>query len=190
MKISLRKANALQTSINEALRAITVKTSIEIGEFEDVQTSINNGLKKAIEADSRQINLTRVLYTIRKLVGNANATSGINDKLAEIAYLTKRIEQRTALASATPVEDIAILNGKLDKIRNRKEDSQRSLYGLIDTVATGVFTTGAIKMYEDANKQFKKDKQKLNDELLELNIRTQVELDADTVTVLQEEGLI
>ena len=190
MKISLRKANALQTSINEAIRSITITPTVDISEFEDIDTAINDALTKAVEADERQLNLTRALYTIRKLVGNANAVSGINDKLSEIAFLTKRIEQRAALASATPVEDIAILTGKLDKIRNRKEDSQRSLYGIIDTVSTGVLGPEAIKLYSDSTKKFKKEKQKLNDELLELNIRTQIELDADTVTLLQEEGLI
>jgi hypothetical protein len=190
MKISLRKANAIQTSINEALRAITVQTTVSIGEFEQVDAAIHAAREKAIAADSRQIDLTTALYRIRKLVGNANANAGINDKLVDIAYITKRIEQRAAFVSASAAEANIVLNGKLDKIRNRKEDSQRSLYGLVDTVDTGVFGAEAIKLYEDATKQFKKDKQKLNDELLELNIRTQIELDADTVATLQAEGLI
>jgi hypothetical protein len=36
----------------------------------------------------------------------------------------------------------------------------------------------------------KKAKQKLQDELLEINVRTEIELSADAVTVLTAEGLL
>ena len=36
MEITLRKANAVQNSINEAIRSIKIETSIELNEFQDV----------------------------------------------------------------------------------------------------------------------------------------------------------
>jgi hypothetical protein len=39
-------------------------------------------------------------------------------------------------------------------------------------------------------KNLKKQKQKLNDEVLELNIKTEIPLSDDVVTTLTEEGLI
>ena len=35
LKVSLRKANAIQTNINDLLKAINVKTSVEISEFQE-----------------------------------------------------------------------------------------------------------------------------------------------------------
>jgi hypothetical protein len=40
MNISLRKANAIQNSINEAIRGIKIDTSIEINEFQNAQEEI------------------------------------------------------------------------------------------------------------------------------------------------------
>jgi galactokinase/mevalonate kinase-like predicted kinase len=83
-----------------------------------------------------------------------------------------------------------VLSGKLDKIRNRKEDSRASLYGMGESVETSVLTNSDIDGFKTVVTLAKKAKQRLQDELLELNVRTTIELSTESERVLQAEGLI
>jgi uncharacterized protein YdcH (DUF465 family) len=79
----------------------------------------------------------------------------------------------------------------LEKIRNDKgENSRRSLYGHSDTVSTTVVSQEQIDQVKVEIKNLKKQKQKLNDEILELNIKTEIPLSDEVVATLTEEGLI
>jgi hypothetical protein len=49
---------------------------------------------------------------------------------------------------------------------------------------------GQIDQAKTEIKHLKKQKQKLNDEILELNIKTEIPLSGDVVATLQAEGLI
>jgi hypothetical protein len=80
------------------------------------------------------------LYNIRGLVGTANAQSGVDVKLATAAFIDKRVAQLDELARVRPVTDLAVLTGKLDKIRNRKDDARVSLYGRDEVVTTSVIS--------------------------------------------------
>lgn len=192
MKITLRKASALQTAIQEAVKNIDVTVKVELNEFEDAQVALATANTKAIQADQRRTTLTKVLYRIRAQVGTSNVESGIAGKLTEAAYIDKRLSQLTALLGTETAQDsMAVIQGKLDKIKNDKgENSRRSIYGYNDTVSTGVLTQEQVAVFKAEQLVLKKEKQKLNDEILELNVRTEIELSADAVEVLTWEGLV
>ena len=190
MNISLRKASALQNSINDAIKSIKITTSIDLNEFQDVAQELKNANDTLFNNDSRRQRLLLALYNIRGLVGSANAQSGIDLKLATSAFVDKRVAQLEGLV-VDPVTDLAVINGKLDKIRNDKSESSRSrIYGISDTVATTVIGHEQLDVINTEIKNLKKQKQKLNDEILELNIKTEVPLSEDVVKTLQTEGLI
>ena len=190
MNLTLRKANAIQNSILEAIKGIEIKTSVELNEFQDVATELQKANSVLFTNDSRRQRLLLALYNIRGLVGTANAQSGIDMKLATAAFVDKRVGQLEGLVVA-PVTDIAVIAGKLDKIKNDKgETSRRSIYGYADTVTTTVIGQEQIDQVKTEIKNLKKQKQKLNDEVLELNIKTEIPLTDDVVKVLTEEGLI
>ena len=190
MNITLRKANALQNSILEAIRGIKIETQIEISEFQDAETVLVAANQTLFANDTRRQQLLLAHYNIRGLVGAANAQSGIDLALTKAAFVDKRIAQLTELADGKTRIEAAIIAGKLEKIRNRKEDSRASLYGRDDTVTTPVIVVEQLAGIMDEIKNLKKNKQKLNDEVLELNIKTEIPLSDETVKVLQAEGLI
>ena len=190
MNITLRKANAIQNSINDAIRGIKIETSIELNEFQDVTAELQAANDLLLNNDARRQKLLLALYNIRGLVGTANANSGIDLALAKAAFIDKRIGQLNELAEAKAVTNIAVLNGKLDKIRNRKEESRASLYGRDDTVSTGVIGAEQVAQAKAEISNLKKQKQKINDEVLELNIKTEIPLSEDVVATLQAEGLL
>jgi hypothetical protein len=190
MKITLRKANAVQNSITEAMRSVKIVTSVEISEFEDANVKITAANRDLFHADQRRSDMLMAQFAIRGLVGSSNAVSGIDAKLTQAAYIDKRIAQLTEMSSAKEKTQLSILEGKLDKIRNRKEESRASLYGRDDVVDSGVVEKSQIEEINNFIKDLKKQKQKLNDEVLELNVRTEIELSEETVNVLKSENLI
>jgi hypothetical protein len=191
MNLTLRKANAVQAGINDAIKSIKIEATLELNEFQDVQTALVKANETLFANDSRRQRLLLALYNIRGLVGTANAQSGVDMKLATAAFIDKRIGQLEELSKLTAVTDIAVINGKLEKIRNDKgEGARRSIYGYGDTVSTTVVSQEQIDQVKTEIKNLKKQKQKLNDEILELNIKTEIPLSEDVVKTLQEEGLV
>jgi hypothetical protein len=192
MKITLRKASALQNAIQEAVKNIDITVKVELNEFEDARIAMGKANDKLISADQRRTALTKVLYVVRAQVGTANAESGINERLAKAAYVDKRIGQLTVLIGSDAVQDsIAVIEGKLEKLKAPESaNSRRSLYGYSDTVGTGVLSQAQVDAFKAEQLALKKDKQKLNDEVLELNVRTEIALSDETVAVLTSEGLV
>lgn len=190
MNITLRKANAVQNSIQEAIKSIHVNLEIEINEFQDPAVELKKANDAAFAADQRRQKLLLALYNIRGLVGTANTQSGIDLNLAKAAFVDKRIAQLEEISKAKPLTDLSVITGKLEKIRNRKEDSRASIYGREDVVITTVVSQEQIDQAKAEILNLKKQKQKINDEVLELNIKTEIPLSDDVVATLQAEGLL
>ena len=190
MNITLRKASAVQNSIQEAIKSIKMVKELQLNEFQDAAAELKKANDALFAADARRQRLLLAMYNIRGLVGTANAQSGIDLKLATAAFIDKRIAQLEEVSGLEAMEDLAVITGKLEKIKSRPQDARASIYGYNDTVATSVVTKEQIAQAKAEIMNLKKQKQKLNDEILELNIKTEVPLSEDVVKVLQEEGLV
>jgi len=190
MNISLRKSNAVQNSINDAIKGIKMEFSIEINEFQDVTAELQKANNTLIVNDARRQKLLLALYNIRGLVGAANASAGIDLNLAKAAFIDKRIGQLEELASQKEMTDLEVIKGKLEKIKNLKDEARSRVFGYGDTVTTSVVSKDQIAQAKAEILSLKKQKQKLNDEILELNIKTEIPLSEDTVATLQAEGLL
>lgn len=189
VKISLRKANALQVNINDLLRSIAVKSSIEISEFVDPVATLQAANDALMAADVRRSDLLMALYSIRATVGIANFNSGIGNRLSHLAYIDKRLAQLDSLVQeSAELVDLNIINGKLDKIRNRREEHR--LYGYESAVTSGVLQKAQIDSIRGIMRDLKKQKQKLNDEVLELNVRTEIDLTDEIEAILLKEGIL
>jgi hypothetical protein len=191
MNISLRKANAIQAGINDVIKSIKIDVTIELNEFQNAEVELKKANDTLFINDARRQKLLISLYNIRGLVGAANANSGIDLNLAKAAFIDKRIAQLDGLANQSVMTDFAVINGKLDKIKNDKSETARSrIYGYTDTVSTSVLTQEQVTQIKTEILNLKKQKQKINDEVLELNIKTEIPLTDEVVATLQAEGLI
>ena len=188
MKITLRKANALQNAIQDHLKTIETKVTVSLNEFQDPAGVVSVARGELVANDMRRAQLTKALYKIRAAVGKQNVYVGISDLLADAAYIDKRLGHLKGLAESEATEAHAVLKGKLDKIANDK--SERRMYGYNDTVSTGVLAADQIEGFKGDILSLKKQKQSINDKVLELNVRTEIELDADTLEVLTKEQLV
>ncbi len=188
MQITLRKANALQNAIQDHIKTIEVSTSVTLNEFQNATSEIACAREGVVAKDARRAKLTKALYHIRAQVGRANVECGVSDLLAEAAYIDKRIGHLKGLSESTATEADAVVAGKLKKLS--ETDAKNRIYGYGDTISTGVLTAEQIEGYKSEMRDLKKEKQSINDRVLELNVRTEVALDADTVALLQAEQLV
>ena len=190
MKITLRKANAIQQSVKDTLKGITFTTEVQINEFQDPAEVVKQAEEMIAKNMQRRDALYSALYEIRKLVSKGNDVAEISQKLADVALLDKQIVFFSDLASKAVRESDAVINGKLEKIRNDKGESRRSIYGYNDTVAASIFLTDDIDGFKKLVAHAKKQKQRLQDEILEMNVRTEIPLSDTTVNTLTAEGII
>lgn len=186
MNITLRKANAVQNSINEMIKSLAFATSVRINEFEDHNEQIN-AVRDVFDVHSAtRAKLVGALYEIRKAVAVANADAGINDMLAEVAMLEKEIQFNNTFATLQPRLSDAVITGKVAKLKEAKEDR---FYGR-DDVSTTIFTKEEVEGYKRTVADLKRQKQKLQDVLLELNVQTEIELDEETARFLERADII
>jgi hypothetical protein len=188
MNITLRKASALQNSINETLKGLEVTTTVTVDEFQDADSVIAAKWGEVNETVVRKTSLLDVLYAIRKGVATANAAAGITELLADVAQLEKRIQLQSQLAGATAQLEPAVLDGRLTRLREQTGETR--LYRSTSGVETGVFTQEEVSKAKAELADLKKRKQALQDQLLELNVGTTVSLSEKSVIVLQQEGLL
>jgi hypothetical protein len=188
MKITLRKAAAIQTGINDVLKSIEFETTAKLNEFQDPESKISETHVGFLKALARKEELTAALYDIRKAVSRANAAAGVDQMLAEIAFFDKMIAMYQGLAKLNVRENPAVLAGRLDKIRNTKEE-RYSLYGR-DELASSIFVQEDLDSFATKAADLKRRKTSMQDMLLEMNVSTEVQLNDTTISILSTVGLL
>jgi hypothetical protein len=190
MNITLRKASAIQNTILDAIKAIKVTHTVELNEFQNPETEIKRANDELVKNDQRRASLLTAYYNIRGLVAQANSSAGIDLLLTKAAFIDKRVGQVEELAGATAMTDLAVITGKIEKLKARPADARASIYGYNDTVSTSVLAQAQVDQAKKQISDLKKQKQKINDEVLELNIKTEIPLSDEIANVLAQEGLV
>jgi len=187
MKLTLRKANAIQAAINEMIKGLDLGTSVTLNEFEDVEEQIQAVRDRFWTHASTRTKLVMALYEIRKKVAQANSESGINDLLTDVAYLEKQISYNAILTSKGAQTALRVLNGQVQKNANAKDDG----FGYRrNEVTTSIFTEEEVENFRRTAADLKREKQNVQDTLLELNVQTEIELDEETARFLQKADIL
>lgn len=187
MKLTLRKANAIQNAINEMIKGLDLNTTVTLNEFEGVEDQIQAVRDRFWTHAATRNKLVMALYEIRAKVAQANAASGINDHLANVAYLEKQISHNTMLAGKGAQTALRVLNGQVKKLSEVKEDGYG--YSRRDVV-TSIFTEEEVEDFRRTAADFKREKQRVQDELLELNVQTEITLDEETARFLEKADIL
>ncbi len=188
MKITLRKAKAIQDFINEGIKGLRLEIHVMINEYQDASKRINDAQEKFMSESKKRENFLSSLYEIREKVGVANTTSGIDQFLGKVAHIEKNISFLENICSKEKMIDMSEIVGKLNKIRTRKDDVIS--YGRENEVTVSILGEDFINLQKKNLSQLKKEKQKIQDTILELNVKTEIELSDFTESFLKEEGII
>jgi hypothetical protein len=106
MNISLRKASALQNSIQDTIRSIKIEPTIRVNEFVNPERVIVDANTTLVDNDARRVALSIAYYNIRSLVGAANVANNISMKLATAAFIDSGTLRGTVVADLRPVAGI------------------------------------------------------------------------------------
>jgi len=193
MNITLRKANALQQAVNEAVKQLELTTEVGINEFQKPTEVVAAANEKFTTNLTRRNKLVDALYEIRREVARVNASSGINDTLAMLASTEKQIGFYTRLSNLPAAVDMEIVVGKLGKIKSREPSDTRYGRGLFDNddeVRTTIFTQGELDSFRATVNDLKRNKQTMQDELLEMNVRNDIVLSDEATATLKAEEIL
>jgi hypothetical protein len=192
MQINLRKASAIQAEIRKAINGVKVEQNVSVSEFTtDVEAAIGKAELEFRQAIERKEALNKALFQIRAAVGRANVESGINDVLADIQLIDALIALKSTVASAALRKDVTEINARIVKFKQAPSNDRLALYGdRYNNIESGVVSEAAANAAKAELKILKRDRQGLNDKLLQLNVNTLIQLSDPTKLILQEEGLV
>lgn len=189
MKVSLRKANALQEALGEAIKSAT-KTSFEVDvvNYEWWKKEINNTQSRYLDEVRGKLEMVKARFEIRKEISTHNNLCGVSDKLTELAQFDSMITtiQRWILQRPTREQD-EILEKKRDRKLIRLNNPEYDGYSNMDV---SVISIGEHNHWTDKVQELRRNKASINDQLLELNIRTEILLSSQVESVLRKENLI
>jgi len=201
MKVSIKRASMLVVDLQEIINKMTIDRTIRYtlgGEDSKIEENLTRRLDDAVNTmhDKTEdlVNIVQLMYNIRKQIGHANHTSGINTIMTDMAELSRCIE----LLSGNTI------NYNFD---NWLENKNNSIQYLIDDVTaanqmmkagnshTSYVTINLMTPEEqDALDEqiagFKAKRRTLNEQLSELNITQHIEISDDQELVLRNMGVM
>jgi len=190
MKISLRKANALQQEIQNALKNINLSSLavVRLNEHEDANVQIDTARSNFKDAEVLKSDLTNILYRIRKDVSRSNHKAGVSDLLTEIALIEAHLKDAKDAITAGEQMSAELIAGKIWKIKNNESSS--SYDRMSSNFSTSVLSKSYLSNTEKEIAMYKRTRQNLKDKLLELNIKTEIDLSPSVEASLSKSNLI
>jgi len=185
-KINLRKSAAIQKELQARIANINVDTIVDVNEFTKPQDAVAERLQETIDNIQMRTHLLTTLYSIRAKTAQVNSKCGVTALLAEEVRLDKEICLYTELSRSKPRRNFDEIEGQLEKIKKRKEES----FSSSDTINVSIFDREQVSTFKETVKTLKKSKQQANDKLLENNVKKSIELSIEEETILSNENLI
>lgn len=189
MKLTLRKANALQLLINEQISNTSIQTQVSVGKYDDPVKAVIHAGEIFLASLTKTRSLLAVLYAIREKVAEVGHAAGVSLILSEIAHIDKLtgvLKPLASLSAFAPTEEV-LLEAHADL---KKEQGSATSYSRRDAFTTGAIPQGWLPTYVQELSALRKRKQSMSDKLLELNIHHEIELDSDEEKTLKLYDLI
>ena len=191
MKINLRKSAALQLEIMNVMNNIEVSTKRSYADIDYVETDFHDHVSTWKNNLNRKWQLVDTLENIRKATAKANQDSGVSDLLTEERVITQKIKFLTEVLEHrnTRMYTVQEITDKLKKYQEIKPDSVLA-FRQEQSVTSSLISKEEISVYETEIRKLKKLRQKTNDQILELNVSTLIDLSESDVRFLEKEELI
>ena len=192
MKVTLRKASALQAAVSNLIDEVRPVPCVSIEDENTVTEEVAEANEQFVGDVRRLRAMIDVKYSMRTKIAHANFTSGVSDLLTqersqsalmgELEYVASRVDNRYYTNEQ--------INAKFEKHEKKAALSGSSYMSRGITVTTDLITKEEV---EDLRKEvlaLKRARQDTNDKVLELNVSTYIVLSDDEVKLLSDEGLI
>ena len=192
MKVTLRKASALQAAVSNLIGEIYARPVVSVDD-ESVLAEDVAQAREDYETNLRRLrSLIEVKYSLRKAIGDMNLGSGVTSLLTqerEIAELMGELEdvvERTNGRCFT----VEQMQAKFDKHNQRVALAGSSYMGRSISVDSDLISKEEVAELRKEILSLKRQRQTVNDRVLEINVSTHVTLTDAEETILMDEGLI
>ena len=192
MKITLRKASALQAAVSNLISETYARPVFSVDDESLLAEEVPQA-REDYEANLRRLrSLIEVKYSLRKVIGDTNLSSGVTSLLTqerEIAELMSELESIVDRVNGRcfTVEQI---QAKFDKHNQRVALAGSSYMGRSISVDTDLISKREVDELRKEILSLKRQRQTVNDRVLEINVSTYVTLTDAEEKILMDEGLI
>jgi len=191
MKLNLRKASALQLAINEQIAAVDMPVSVTIGRYDSPSQVTEKAFSKFSEGLAKKRDLFTVLYSIRQKTAAASEQAGVSRLLADSAHVEKVISLLTPLASISEFAKTSTqLDAALQDLRNETTLQPQYSYQKRESFNVGIIAEDATKEWKEEIAELKRKKQSLSDQLLEANVKNEIEVSEQEEDILKKYGIL
>ncbi len=189
MQVTLRKADALQKLIQAAINSTNLVTTVEINRFNSPSVAFEQAKKQFTEDLLKKQALTASLYDIRQSVGSAGANAGVSSILAQMAFIDKAVGMLQSLANVREfyVDSHVLAAQQKDLLEDKAVERYTSRR---ETVNASILTKDEVESFKKQIEAHRRTRLELSDRLLEINVRTEIELTPDTSAALKQYGII
>lgn len=197
MKVSLRKASALEAALRETAKGIALNKTISVSVYSDVSElsgTVNTQIEEAREALKTGIAditaLLKAAYHIRADIAAMNADkSGVDGYLNERA-LIEALDRAFAPLTAKERGSEGIAPEHVSEaLKAQRARNEKSDYGTTDHVTVNVVGDITSEVKAEAQERTRR-KVALADLLLSANVSTTYDLDDEVVAVLERFNLV
>ena len=186
MQISLRQASALQDEIKNLIKDLKLSVSARFDEFSDVPEELTKLINSFNENKVRFEKLVDILGEIRQKVGSSNESLKVNYWLVKLNCLDILLNKYNRLISDVEPLNMDLLIKKIERMSD-PEYNKTIYHSKLDS---SILTEEDIISFNKVIMGLKKEKQKINDKLIHINVGNFIELDEESVIVLTSEGLL
>lgn len=193
MQINLRQARRLERDILNAQNKLSQDLTdhqIRVTIHEDFDATVDATQAKIEAAVVGSVNLSALRFAVRKGIETQNEAAGINALMNEEAKL-KDLQKITEMALAHVVSDNDL---KIAKARHEamiKSGPTTTSYSTVDYIDVNGHVTSKHQADLTNNaKDISKRLVKIVEELSTLNTTTLIDLDADSVELLEKHGIV
>lgn len=195
MKLTLRSARKLETIITKHLDENPVSTGSKVRVNADVQEvigSLDASQKKAKEEISDRLKLLDTKYEIRQKIAEVNHSSGINSLITDKVKCEQKVAQIKAVVGTSARLSKEEITDTLRLGQTKLASGAPGRYGEDTAVSTtlSVFTEAELENYKKERVALTKLIASIDDKLIELNASSRIEINKDSVEVLQKYDLI
>ena len=192
MKITLRKASALQAAVSNLIGEVYARPVVSVDDESILAEEVAQA-KEDYETNLRRLrSLIEVKFSLRKAIGEMNHTSGVTNLLTqerETAELMSELESVVERVNGRCFT-VEQMQAKFDKHNQRVALSGSSYMSRSISVDTDLISKEEVAKLRKEMLSLKRKRQAVNDRVLEINVSTHITLTDEEEKILMDEGLI
>lgn len=195
MKLTLRAARKLETKITKHLEETPVNVGAKVrvnSSADEVVKTLDSAQAKAKEEIADRVKLVEVKYSIRQKIADANHSAGINALITEKVQCEQKVNQIKAIVGTPARLSKDEIADTLKLGQTKLANGSQGRYGEDASVSTtlSVFTQEELDAYKKDRVTSAKRIEAIEDQLTELNASTKVEVEDESVKLLQKYDLV